>query len=418
MIGCSRIVRCCGALAVVAIVVGLVRSVIAAEPANTVNAGPSLPIFAWEGVPALHATPERFKELAEAGFTISFSGAPDNATVTKMLDAAETAGVKLYISSAELHSDPEGTARLFKDHPALGGYHLVDEPSAKSFGDLGAWTKRIQSVDAEHPVYINLLPTYGNPDLWGTPDFETYLKRFIAEVPTQQLSYDHYPIIRGGADASTDVLRADFYQNLEICAAAAREANRPLWTFALLVAHTPYPIPTLAHLRLQAYSDLAYGTDTLQYFTYWTPVSTIWNFHEAPINPEGKRTPTYDLVKAFNAELQAVRGVFVGSHVESVGHTGAAIPAGTKPFEAAAPIKSLQTAGTGVVASRLAKENQRFLVLVNRDLHQPTVATVEFDGGTPICAVAKDGTLQPLDGATHSVAIEPGDAAIFAWPAE
>ncbi|WP_428304591.1 hypothetical protein [Lacipirellula sp.] len=405
-------------LAVVGFVFVSAVTAFAAEPAATVNSGPALPILAWEGVPALHATPERFKELADAGFTISFSGAPDNATVAKMLDAAETAGVKLYIHSPELQADPEGTARQFMSHPALGGYHLVDEPSAKLFGDLGAWTKRIQSVDAKHPVYINLLPTYGNPDLWGTPDFETYVQRFVAEVPTQQLSYDHYPIIRGGADASTDVLRPDFYQNLEICAAAARESNRPLWTFALLVAHTPYPIPTLAHLRLQAYSDLAYGTETLQYFTYWTPVSTIWNFHEAPINPEGKRTPTYDLVKAFNAELQAVRGVFVGSQVESVGHTGAAIPAGTKPFVAAAPIKSLQTEGTGVVASRLAKGNQRFLVLVNRDLHQPTTATVEFDGSTAMSAVAKDGTLQPLEGTTHSVTIEPGDVAIYAWQAE
>ncbi|BBO32569.1 hypothetical protein PLANPX_2181 [Lacipirellula parvula] len=404
-------------LAVVGFVLVSAVTAVAAEPAVTVNDGPLLPIFAWEGVPAAEATPERFKELADAGFTISFSGAPDNATVTKMLDAAETAGVKLYISSAELHSDPEGTARLFKNHPALGGYHLVDEPSAKSFGDLGAWTRRIQSVDAEHPVYINLLPTYGNPEGWGTPDYATYVERFLAEVPTQQLSYDHYPIVQGAADSPV-TLRSDFYENLEICSAAAREANRPLWTFALLVAHTPYPIPTLAHLRLQAYSDLAYGTDTLQYFTYWTPVSTIWNFHEAPINPEGKRTPTYDLVKAFNAELQAVRGVFVGSQVESVGHTGAAIPAGTKPFAAAAPIKSLQTEGTGVVASRLAKGDQRFLVLVNRDLHQPTTATVEFDGSTRVSAVAKDGTLQPLEGATHSVAIEPGDVAIYAWQAE
>jgi hypothetical protein len=418
MIGYSKCVRCWCLLAIFASGVALVRFASAAEPAATVNDGPLLPIFAWEGVPAAEATPERFKELADAGFTISFSGAPDNATVAKMLDAAETAGVKLYIHSPELQADPERTARQFKDHPALGGYHLVDEPSAKSFGDLGAWTKRIQAVDAEHPVYINLLPTYGNPDLWGTPDFKTYLQRFLAEVPTQQLSYDHYPIIRGGADASTDVLRADFYQNLEICAAAAREANRPLWAFALLVAHTPYPIPTLAHLRLQAYSDLAYGTETLQYFTYWTPVSMIWNFHEAPINPEGKRTPTYDLVKAFNAELQAVRGVFVGSQVESVGHTGAAIPAGTKPFEAAAPIKSLKTEGTGVVASRLAKGNQQFLVLVSRDLHQPTTATVEFDGSAPISVVAKDGALQPLEGVTHSVAIEPGDVAIYAWQAE
>src|SRR5690606_26264105 len=109
----------------------------------------------------------------------------------------------------------------------------------------------------------------------------------------------------------------------------ARKSKRPLHAFLLSVAHTPYPIPTLTHRRVQGYSNLAYGAQVLQYFSYWTPVGTTWNFHEAPIAADGARTPTYDVVKAFNAELNAVRGVFLGSEVESVGHTGDAIPVGT-----------------------------------------------------------------------------------------
>ena len=390
----------------------------AAEPTATVNAGPPLPVWAWHGVPAEEGTVERFKELADAGFTLSFNGAPDAATQTKMLDAAHAAGVKLLISLPELHSEPEATARQFKDHPALAGYYLRDEPPATAFPELGAWAKRINSADADRPCYVNLLPTYGNPDIWGTPDYQTYVDRFIAEVPTPMLSFDHYPVRRTGADASTDVVNADFYQNLELCAAAARDSNRQLQAFALLVAHTPYPIPTLEHLRLQAYSNLAYGSQVLQYFTYWTPVSDVWNFHEAPISADGKRTPTYDLVKAFNAELQAVRGAFVGSHVESVGHTGDAIPAGTKPYAPAAPIKSLVTAGEGVVASHLAKGNERFLVLVNRDIHAPTDATLQFDGSRPVARVTKAGDVQPIADESLQVNIAPGDAAIFRWQIE
>lgn len=398
--------------------IGVSFQVNAAEPTATVNAGPPLPIWAWHGVPAEEGTVERFKELADAGFTLSFNGAPDAATQTKMLDAAHAAGVKLLISLPELHSEPEATARQFKDHPALAGYYLRDEPPAPAFPELAAWAKRIQSADADRPCYVNLLPTYGNPDMWGTPDYQTYVDRFIAEVPTPMLSFDHYPVRRTGADASTDVVNADFYQNLELCAAAARDANRQLQAFALLVAHTPYPIPRLEHLRLQAYSNLAYGSQVLQYFTYWTPVSDVWNFHEAPISADGKRTPTYDLVKEFNAELNAVRGVFVGSHVESLGHTGEALPVGTKRDVPTAPVKSLNTSGQGVVVSRLANGNRRFLVLVNRDIHQPTIATLQFDGTRDISRIAKDGTLQPLDGGAEQVTISPGDAAIFSWELE
>lgn len=389
----------------------------AAEP-PTANEGPRLPVWAWLGIPAKHATPERYREMAEAGFDVSYAGGLNPETQANMLDAAQEAGVKLLISLPQLQSDPEETVRRFKDHPALAGYYLRDEPAASAFPELAEWARRIQSVDAVHPTYVNLLPTYGTPDQWGTPDYPTYVERFLAEVPTPMLSFDHYPIVRNGDDPATDAVRGDFYQNLEICSAAARQSQRPLQAFALAVAHTPYPIPTLAHLRLQGYSNLAYGAQVLQYFTYWTAVSPTWNFHQAPIDVDGTRTPTYDVVQAFNAELQAVRGVFLGSQVESVGHTGDAIPAGTTPYQPAGPIKSLATAGTGVAASHLSKGNRRFLVLVNRDIHQPTTATIEFDGSTPIASVAKDGSFRPLAAGPYATAIDPGDAAILAWEAD
>src|SRR5690606_20765749 len=112
-----------------------------------------------------------------------------------------------------------------------------------------------QSVDAQHPCYVNLFPTYGTPEVWSTPDYHTYVEKYLAEVPTPMLSFDHYPVIRTGEGPASDQLRPDYYHNLEICSKAAREAKRPLGAFVLSVAHNPYPIPTLTHLRLQAYSD-------------------------------------------------------------------------------------------------------------------------------------------------------------------
>ena len=41
--------------------------------------------------------------------------------------------------------------------------------------------------------------------------------------------------------------------------------------YALSVAYGDHPVATSGQLRLQVYSDLAYGAQAIQYFTYWTP---------------------------------------------------------------------------------------------------------------------------------------------------
>ena len=58
---------------------------VAVEPLETVNQGSPLPIWAWVGVPSNESTPQAYRELADAGFTLSYSGAPDPDAMTKML---------------------------------------------------------------------------------------------------------------------------------------------------------------------------------------------------------------------------------------------------------------------------------------------------------------------------------------------
>jgi len=53
-----------------------------------------MPVLAWGGVPYPEATLERYRELAEAGFTINFSGASNADMMQKLLDLAHAHGVK------------------------------------------------------------------------------------------------------------------------------------------------------------------------------------------------------------------------------------------------------------------------------------------------------------------------------------
>ncbi len=388
-----------------------------AEPLKTVADGPKIPVLAWGGVPYTETMSERMKELADAGFTINFSGASNIEMMQKALDVGHAAGVQQLIALPELQKDPEGTAKRFKDHPAIAGYYLRDEPGAGLFAELGAWAKKIQSVDAKNPCYVNLFPTYGNPGQWETPTYQAYLDRFVAEVPVPMLSFDHYCVIGEDDKEAGHHLRGDYYQNLELAAAAAPKAERPLWAFALATAHNPYPVPTIPALRLQVFSNLAYGTQVMQYFTYWTPRSEVWNFHAGPIDIDGNRTPAYDRVKQVNGEMQAVRGVFLGSTVLSVAHTGDALPAGTTRYAQAAPVTAFETTGSaGAVVSLLAKGDRRFLVVVNRDLQKHMALRAAFDAGAGVQRVAKDGSVGPLS--ADGIKVSPGDIAIFTWVAK
>jgi hypothetical protein len=376
-----------------------------------------LPILAWIGPPSDQTTPERYRELADAGFNLSFSGFPDAETMERALEVARGAGVKLMISCPELRNDPESTVRRFKDHPAAAGYYLRDEPSAADFRELGDWARRIRAVDDKLPCYLNLFPTYASPEQLGTATYREHVDRFLREVPVPIVSFDHYPIVG-------DRIRADWYENLEIIAEVSRREGKPFWAFALAVAHNPYPVATVDGLRLQVFSNLAYGARAIQYFTYWTPVSTPWNFHRAPIESDGTRTEVYDRVRQVNRELQSVAPVFLGAEVVAVAHLGDPLPRGTRPYQPIAPVKALDTGGKGAVVSRLQSSTHEYLVVVCRELRAPMDLQAGFDGSMRIEAMNPSGAWRPLISVdqpgqaaepAYRSSVTPGDLRLFRW---
>jgi hypothetical protein len=366
-----------------------------------------IPILGWYSIPVEETSLSRYQELKESGITYNLSFFPNAESMAKALEIAKKTGIKMIVSCPELKTNTRETVRRFMSHPAVAGYMLRDEPSRSDFPELGKWAKEIRAVDDHHFCYLNLFPNYANEQQLGTKTYKEHVDLFIAEVPIQQLSFDHYPVVG-------DSLRSCWYENLEIFSEAARKAGKPFWAFALSVAHGPYPIPTIAQLRLQVYSDLAYGAQGIQYFTYWTPFDTVWKYNNAPITLEGKRTAVYDRVRLVNREIKNLSGVFLNSKVISVVHTGNTIPAGTKPLTLLPqPIKVLKTKGMGAVVSVLKNGENNFLVVVNRDFNKPMSLTIECD--PKVKKVLKDGSLVPANAYTSTLEIDPGDVAIYMW---
>lgn len=378
------------------------------EPQTSDIPKETIPILAWYSIPAEDATLERYLELKEAGITHNFSHLADFEDAQKSLDLAEQAGVKVIFTCKELESKPEETVEKVKNHPALAGYFLRDEPSRSGFPALGEWAKRIMAIDSVHFCYLNLLPDYAPLSALGTSSYREYVDLFIQEVPIQLLSFDYYPVV-------DNELRSSWYNNLEIFAEEARKAGKPFWAFALTTAHTPYPVPTTAQLKLQMYSNLAYGAQGLQYFTYWNPDTTVWNFHEAPISLiDKKRNSVYDNMREVNAELQNRAFVFMGSTVTDVFHTGETIPDGTRRLkQLPEPIRVLDTHGAGAVVSRLQKGNRTFLVIVNRSFNTPMNLTIECNG--QVQRILKDGSSVAADRYVPTLQVDPGEAEIYSW---
>lgn len=367
-----------------------------------------IPILAWYSIPPEYTSVARYKELREAGFHISFTHTSSLADAQAALRAAQETGIKNILMCNELSSSPENVVEAVKNNPALYGYFLRDEPAISDFPALAAWADRIRALDPDHPIYLNLNPIYaGEGVLGGT--YEHYVREFIRYVKPSMVSYDHYPIMAGG-------IRSDFWQNLEIISKVSAEAGLPFWAFALSTSHNPYPIPTMASLRFQLYTDLAYGAQLLQYFTYWNPPQVVWNFHDAPIGLDGHKTAVYSLVKKMNEELQKRAAIWVGCTVINVVQAGAAsvIPKGTTPMTMLPEgVYELDTGGMGAVVSLIANGSHRYLMLVNHRIDISFEYKIVFSA-SGVKRIENDGEIVPLqDMIQYSFTLDKGDCAVF-----
>ena len=244
------------------------------------------PILAWYSIPAGETTVERYKEMKEAGINHSLSFFSNADQMQKALDVAENAGVKMLVACPELKKEPEKTVKRFMNHPALAGYHLIDEPKISLFPELSEWAKKIQAVDNKHFCYVNLFPNFADSTQLGTTNYKEYVQEYIRQIPVQFVSFDYYPVMK-------DRLSKTWYENLELIATESKKADKPFWAFALTTNYdndhvTPQ---TIAAMRLQVYSNLAYGAQGIQYFTYWSATSVNAPSGEPPCPPRGAGAP-------------------------------------------------------------------------------------------------------------------------------
>jgi hypothetical protein len=331
------------------------------------------PILPWGWTPA---SLEVLEGIRECGFNLAGFVNPQD------LDQVQRADLKAIvydhathvIDEAAEYDDKEIAQRVqalvsrVKGHPALFGYYLRDEPSAKAYPGLARWSQAFRQADPNALPYINLFPNYAQPSQMGVPDYEQYVQEFLEQVSPPFLSYDNYSLMQDGS------LRNKYFPNLEAMRAAALRSGLPFWNIVLSNAHFEYAEPTLAGLRFQVYSTLAYGARGISYFTYFAP--DVGNYRLAPINQVGEKTPTWDMLREVNMQIHRLGPIYLRLKSVNVFHTQEN-PVGSLTFESSHFLESI-SGGSFVVGEFETPDGQPHIIVVNKDMRQSVPVKVCF----------------------------------------
>ena len=358
-------------------------------------------IMAWGPSPwdAQRDTPDVFEQLRDCGFNEAGFVAEKN------LDRVQAAGLKALVSEPsmafgndtpadEITSRVQTVVARTKDHPAVQGYYLRDEPMPVSFPSLAVARKAIGDIAPQALAYINLLPTYG-----PNTTYSDYVTSFIESVKPNFLSYDHYALMDNGT------LRDGYFQNLETMREISLKNNLPFWNIVLGNRHFSYAKPSLEGLRFQVYTTLAYGAKGISYFTYFAP--QIGNYELAAIDQFGNKTTTWDMLRNVNLQIHALGQVYKGLKSVNVFH------APTPPHDC----KGLETSrfvaevsgGPVCVGEFEDADSQPYIIVVNTDLHKSfplglklknpgTVEMISPYTGQPIPWTGEQNWLSPGQG--------------------
>jgi hypothetical protein len=370
-------------------------------------------ILPWGWTPG---DPEALEGIRECGFNLAgFVRAKD-------LDAVREAGLKAFLFTDEAHvSDAaaaletdEIQARVTRavegvlEHEAVYGHYLRDEPSAHAFPGLGRWVKAYAEAAPRHTAYVNLLPTYASEGQLGTPGYEEYVERFVAEVQPPYISYDHYALMDDGS------LRDGYYLNLEIVRRVALRHGLPFWNIVLSNAHFYYDEPSPGGLRFQAYTTLAYGARGISYFTYFTPATG--NYRLGPVDQFGNRTATWAMLRDVNLQIHCLAPVYTTLRSVNVFHHPN-VPDGCSGIETSRFVKDLQ--GNDLLVGEFEDPHgSPYVMVVNKDRHRSTTFDVglnregrlhrvsPYSVGTSPWARGEDCWLAPGQGALLGI---PGE---------
>jgi hydroxymethylpyrimidine pyrophosphatase-like HAD family hydrolase len=192
----------------------------------------------------------------------------------------------------------EEAAASFKDHPAIWGIDIGDEPSALDFPYYAKVMTKVEELFPNQFAFLNLYPNYASvsqntseqtKSQLGTATYSEHIAKYCEYVPADYISYDFYYKSIG--------VPKDF-ANLRVVSDACLETGRGMWVTVQVNSNDPKVWITENELRFQAYSALAFGAENLTWACY---TAGWWN--NQVVDEQGNKTQQYEKLKRVNAEL-------------------------------------------------------------------------------------------------------------------
>ena len=198
----------------------------------------------------------------------------------------------------------ERAADRFRDHPAIWGLQVVDEPNALDFEYGGRIVAFMKERFPKQLPYINLFPNYALPGkqgqdlsatMLGTASYREHIEKYCRHLPLDYICYDHYP---WGWRNKLPWM----FNNLKIVSDACAGTGKSMWVVLQCNACDEENFKnrsmTENTMRYQAYTAMSFGAELIS----WACWTKGW-WTDNVLDTNGVKTATYDRLRVVNAEL-------------------------------------------------------------------------------------------------------------------
>jgi hypothetical protein len=320
--------------------------------------------------------------------------------------------------------DLERLVSRFDGHPAMAGYHLIDEPYDCS--PYAAIQRKLGVLDPDAITDVNFLPGGVYPSMLEYElRMDDYCK-LLGEESVTYLSFDNYPF--GPVAGSVD--EAALFGNFEACRRAGLRNRVPTAFYVQAVGGfgNSYRRPDEGQLTYHMASALAYGFKWVKYWSWFVPdygadpENTTYNdYTDAIIGKDGKPTDLYPIATDLHLRAHTIGPILVDCEAVEVYHSGKRSTSAV--YEKVPASFFAQPKGNEYAIISLlhnAETGEQYLMLVNKNMKaeaalaftlKDVASVVEIDTRTG------EGKEVTLAGGLLSVTLKAGDYAFYKLPA-
>lgn len=201
----------------------------------------------------------------------------------------------------------DSAATKFKDHPAIWGIDIGDEPSALDFPYYHQVYQRVSQLFPRQFPYLNLYPNYASVsqntaeqtvNQLGTSNYDDYIEQYCKYMTdADYICYDFYLY-------SINVPKA--YGNLKTVADAALRYGKSMWIVLQVNSNKEEEWISENELRFQAYTAMAFGAENI----IWACYTAGWWSNQV-LDDKGNKTQQYDKLKAVNKEIHGIAKLYM-----------------------------------------------------------------------------------------------------------